>query len=128
VKQVLGRIVDMSPPTGPEIAPRMKDRVLRQNDRSKSPRCLNPKITAYTDVRDGKFRICRKGIDYRDLSKLTCDDLDKPRRGKQTDRMSSKKISSIAGTMLHADFPTSKSSQAGWLARLELDRMVSSLI
>jgi hypothetical protein len=26
-----------------------------------------------------------------------------------------------------ADFPTSKSSQAGWLARVELDKMVSSL-
>jgi hypothetical protein len=94
-------LTDMSPPTGPEIALRMKDRVLRQIDWSKPPRCLNPKRTAYTDVRDRKFQICRKGIDYRDLSKLTCDDLDKPRRGKQTDRMSSKKISSIAGTMLH---------------------------
>jgi hypothetical protein len=99
VKKVLGRIVDMSPPTGPEMAARMKDRVLRQDDYGNL--CTRPTTYAYSDAPNGKFHLCRRGIDDRDISKLTCDDLDKPRRGKKSDSISSEKISSIAGTMLH---------------------------
>jgi len=101
VKKVLGRIVDMSPPTGPEIALRMKNRVLRQDDYARPQLCVKPSRYAYTDASTGKFHLCPRGIADRDLAKLTCDDLDKPRRGKKTDRMSSEKISSVAGTMLH---------------------------
>lgn len=103
VKKVLARIVDMSPPTGPEMAPRMKDRVLRQDDYAKPPLCktITSGPWAYTDAPNGKFHLCQRGIKDRDLSKLTCDNLDKPRRGKKDDRMSSEKISSVAGTMMH---------------------------
>jgi hypothetical protein len=102
VKKVLGRIVDMSSPNGPEIASRMKDRVLRQDDYAKPGLCVDGKGPyAYTDAPNGKFHVCPGGIAIPDSTKLTCDDLDKPRRGKQTDRMSSQKILSVASIILH---------------------------
>jgi hypothetical protein len=105
VMNVLERIVSMpsknQPNDKPQITERMKDRVLRQDDYSAPEGCQTPGVYAYTSDTSGIFHICPKGIADRDMAKMKCQDLDSAPRGKKTDYLSSRKISSVAKTMLH---------------------------
>lgn len=98
VKNVLGRIVDMTLPV-PEYHSRMKDRVLERTDYSNL--CTTGEVNGYTSPISGRHHICPAGHSKPNLATMTCDDLDKPRRGDQSKRISSNKIKTVAGVMLH---------------------------
>ncbi|KAF2833771.1 hypothetical protein CC86DRAFT_389905 [Ophiobolus disseminans] len=93
VKNVLGRIMDMSL-TVPEAHPRMKDRVLYRDDFGQQ---CDGKTYAYTTTKSAKHHFCPRGLAQPSMARMVCNDLD----GNGADKYSSKKIRSIAGTMLH---------------------------
>ena len=95
VKKVFERIMDMNALI-PDTLPRMKNRILDRKDfkdKCKNDRFLN----AYTLKKAGRFHICDNGIKQPDIDTLTCAKLD----GTGSERYSSYKIRSLAGTMLH---------------------------
>jgi hypothetical protein len=98
VKSVLGRIVDMTL-DDPEYQPRMKDRVLERADYENA--CATGEVNGYSSSMSGRHHICPAGHSKPNLATMTCDDLDKPSRGDKSKRISSNKIKTVAGVMLH---------------------------